>query len=386
MKKVLYLSHIPWGWIKQRPHFLAEGMAKDFEVDYYFFQGRSHKASDDYTSHSIDKDLHLRLYTYWLFPFRWIPILKNLRFLETINWWYMRRQLPSFEEYDIVWITSPLLYPKIRSSLKKRNTLIYDCMDDMAAFPDVKDNKRKVKTVIEAERNILKAKNSIVLCSADYLAKTVSKRAGLNKNIIVVNNAIKLPKEKTALKIADMPTDVREKYNTLTGLSNVFMYIGTISEWIDFEKLEKLTKDFPDLNVVLIGPHGTIQIPNNPQIHALGGINRDYIFAFMEKATALIMPFEVNALIESVNPVKLYEYIYSGKPSLAPYYSESAKFGDFVGLYKDYDGLKQYTSDVLRGKYPTKSKESIADFIKANTWEKRMEQIGSAIKGKVENE
>ena len=67
-------------------------------------------------------------------------------------------------------------------------------------------------------------------------------------------------------------------------------------------------------------------------------------------------------------------------------YIPSAKFGDFVGLYKDYDGLKQYTSDVLRGKYPTKSKESIADFIKANTWEKRMEQIGSAIKGKVENE
>lgn len=382
MKKVLYLSHIRWGWIKQRPHFLAEGLAKDYEVDYFFFQGRSHKEYDDYTSQNIDKELHLTLGTYWLFPFRWIPVLRNLQFLEAINRWYMRRQLPNFEEYDIIWITSPLLYPQIRNSLKKRNTLIYDCMDDMAAFPDVKGNKRKVRSVIEAERQILKAKNSIVFCSADYLAKTVSKRAEVNKNIIVVNNAIELPKENTALKIADMPTDVREKYNTLTGLSNVFMYIGTISEWIDFEKLEKLTKDFPDLNVVLIGPHGNKQIPNNPQIHAFGAINRDYIFAFMEKAVALIMPFEVNELIESVNPVKLYEYIYSGKPSLAPYYSESAKFGDFVGLYKDYDDLKRYTSNILSGKYPTKSKESIADFIKANTWEQRMEKINSAIKEK----
>ena len=179
-----------------------------------------------------------------------------------------------------------------------------------------------------------------------------------------------------------MPAEARVKYDSLAGLTNVFMYIGTISEWIDFDKLEKLTKDFTDLNVVLIGPHGTIQIPNNSQIHALGAINRDYIFAFMEKASALIMPFEVNELIESVNPVKLYEYIYSGKPSLAPFYSESAKFGDFVGLYKDYDDLKRYTSNILSGKYPTKSKESIADFIKANTWEQRMEKINSAIKEK----
>ena len=34
--KILYLMHVPWGWIKQRPHFFAEYLANDFAVDVYF--------------------------------------------------------------------------------------------------------------------------------------------------------------------------------------------------------------------------------------------------------------------------------------------------------------------------------------------------------------
>ena len=35
-KKILYLMHIPWGWIKQRPHFLAELLSIDFDVDVFY--------------------------------------------------------------------------------------------------------------------------------------------------------------------------------------------------------------------------------------------------------------------------------------------------------------------------------------------------------------
>ena len=38
MKQILYLMHIPWGWIKQRPHFFAEKLAKDIIVDVKYKQ------------------------------------------------------------------------------------------------------------------------------------------------------------------------------------------------------------------------------------------------------------------------------------------------------------------------------------------------------------
>ena len=36
-KKIAYLSHVDWDWIKQRPQFVAEGLARQLRVDYYFF-------------------------------------------------------------------------------------------------------------------------------------------------------------------------------------------------------------------------------------------------------------------------------------------------------------------------------------------------------------
>lgn len=38
MKHILYLMHIPWGWIKQRPHFFAEKLAEDAVVDVKYKQ------------------------------------------------------------------------------------------------------------------------------------------------------------------------------------------------------------------------------------------------------------------------------------------------------------------------------------------------------------
>ena len=374
MKKILYLSHIRWGWIKQRPQFLAEGLAKENQVDYYYYQGRSHQSCDDYTIQEIDEGLHLMLHTYRRIPFSSIPIIGKWKLFEWINCLFIKLQLPDFKQYDVIWITSPFLYPLVKAT-PNSTCLVYDCMDDMAAFPDVKCDKNKVKAVINIERELLTRNRSVVFCSSDNLAKTITNRAGVQKAICVVNNAIELPKNSALFLEKDLPQDIKTKLDIVTGLSNVFMYIGTISEWVDFEMLEKLTKDFSDINIVLVGPVGRIKIPENPKIHAIGPINRDYIFAFMDKAKALIMPFVVNELIESVNPVKLYEYIYSGKPSIAPYYSESAPFFNFVRLYNNYEELNSIAKGVLSGSVITQSKEIIEMFIYNNTWESRVNTI-----------
>lgn len=374
MKRILYLSHIRWGWIKQRPQFLAEGLAKDNQVDYYFYQGRSHKSSDDYTSLKINEDLHLTLHTYRRIPFTAIPIIGKWKLFDWINRCFIRWQLPDFKQYDLIWITSPFLYPLVKSA-RDNSFIVYDCMDDMAEFPDIKCNKNKVKNVIDAERDLLTRSRSIVFCSSNYLAKTITGRAGVRKNLSVINNAIELPQRKSLIPDHDLPQDIKAKLDFVSNLSNVFMYIGTISEWVDFEKLERLTKEISDLNIVLIGPIGGTTIPDKSRIHVIGPINRDYIFVFMEKAKALIMPFVVNELIESVNPVKLYEYIYSGKPSVAPYYSESKLFADYVHLYKDYNELKQLSLAIIEDKVEMPDEEKRNSFILLNCWDSRVAAI-----------
>ncbi len=375
--KILYISHVRWGWIKQRPHFLAEGLARNNTVDYCFYQSRSHDKSKDYTANNIDSNLSLNFKTYFLLPFERIPFIGKWKIFEQLNWLFMRWQLPSFKSYDIIWITHPTIYPQIKSAIKRNNRIVYDCMDDMVAFPEVKNDPDKVKFILKSEKALLQ-KSRVVFCSSDYLKNTILKRANVDREVVVVNNAIELP-SKNIVTIDNMPDEVKTKYDQLSKLSNVFMYIGTISEWFDFEKIIMLLDDVPSLNVVLVGPAYATLIPEHPRIVAFGPIDRTYIFAFMEKAKALIMPFMVNELIESVNPVKLYEYIYSGKPSIASYYSETDKFKEFVCLYRDYDELKKYAKGIVDNSLEARSNQETDAYIKQNTWSERIKVVEKAL-------
>ena len=99
------------------------------------------------------------------------------------------------------------------------------------------------------------------------------------------------------------------------------MYVGTISEWFDFDLLISILDEYKTINAVLIGP-SDVKIPKHDRIHYLGTVERKYIFNIMSHAWVLVMPFLINELVKSVNPVKLYEYIYMGKPIIAPVIKE----------------------------------------------------------------
>lgn len=123
-----------------------------------------------------------------------------------------------------------------------------------------------------------------------------------------------------------------KKMDVLESLSHTFVYVGTIAAWFDFDSLLLMLSENPDANVVLIGPN-EVEIPVHERIHYLGTVDRQYIFSFLDAADCLIMPFVVNELIRSVNPVKLYEYIYANKPVLAPAYEETYQFEPYIYLY-----------------------------------------------------
>ena len=101
----------------------------------------------------------------------------------------------------------------------------------------------------------------------------------------------------------------------------------------------------------------------------------ELVFSVMEQSDALIMPFVLNELILSVNPVKLYEYIYSGKPCLAPRYGESECFGDFVYLYESINHCQDIIKSLIGGKGAKHTEEECRAFALSNTWKERVEKI-----------
>ncbi len=365
--------HIPWGWIKQRPHFLAEKLSQEFDVHVYDVEGLRNR---EHYKNKAQSDINIQLNPIYLTGHLYYFFRKS----KFITWIYRLLffvQIKNFKSYRYIWITNIIFYKFLEPILSPNQILIYDCMDDDLEFPHIKFNSDLSAYYKEIEANLLKRAN-IILFSAQYLSNKVYQRSRYDREkSIIINNAIELPNINHSNQL--IPKGVQDKLRDIEENHPNILYIGTISEWFDFDLIKKASKQYPDIKWILFGPN-EVEIPNDKNIIHMGTLQRQYIFDAMERADALVMPFKMTELIKSVNPVKLYEYIYSGKPVIAPLYGESMQFEPYVYLYKseqDFINLcEKVNAYALCRKAPFKK---CVEFVQLNTWDERMDYIKSIL-------
>lgn len=356
--------HISWGWIKQRPQFLAEELSQKFKVDVYY-------RKSNHLSKGLNPALksdNLTVSGFRVLPIERIPLLP-LSLSTVINKFIWKSHSIDWEKYDYIWVTDPVLWQIIRpKKLPDRTKIVYDCMDDYSEFPYMKRYPRYKAFMERLEADLLNFAD-FAICSAESLAVKIKNKYDIKRKINVVNNAI-------TESIVHYP-------KVLEGLfvpENSLVYIGTVSEWLDYSNLLKLLELHENLNIVLYGPMRTSVFPQHPRLIFKGSISHDKILGVMKQAKGLIMPFIVNSLIESVNPVKIYEYAYSGKPIIATRYAETMKFSKYVNLYASFEELNTYVSAILADNI-IPDNQTMVDFAMNNTWGKRVEVINSILHG-----
>ena len=139
--------------------------------------------------------------------------------------------------------------------------------------------------------------------------------------------------------------------------------------------MKSIINRYKDCEIFLFGP-AEIEIPAIERLVYMGTVEHNLIFKIMDEANILIMPFIVNELIKSVNPVKLYEYIYTGKPIIAPLYGESLKFEPYVYLYSNDNECLEFIDQIKkRVNVIKKTKDECVSFCSNNTWEDRINTI-----------
>lgn len=350
--------HISWGWIKQRPQFLAEELSKNYKVDVFY--RKSNHLSKGLNPSFRDGNLTVR-------GFRELPLerisLLPLALSSAINKLIWNSNFIDWTKYDYIWITDPILWHIIKPrKLSAKIKLIYDCMDDYSEFPYMKRYPRYKEYLEQQEINLLNSSN-IVICSAESLANKLKQKYGVNRKLYIINNAI-------TESIAHYQGNIDELYVP----ENSLVYIGTISDWIDYHNLLKLLDIHENLNIILYGPMRTSIFPQHPRLIFKGPISHEKILCVMKQAKGLIMPFIVNPLIESVNPVKIYEYAYSGKPIIATRYAETLKFSNYAYLYSTFEELDSYVTSIMSEDIIVNSQKMI-DFAMDNTWAKRVDKI-----------
>lgn len=354
--KILYVMHVDWDWAKQRPHFIAEYLAKRQHVVVCFPYAINRSQLRENPSCGLSK-----------FPFLILPGSDQYAFIYRIGTWINQclstvliwRFKPEF-----IWFCSPEHLEMI--STKHGAQLIYDCMDDMAEF---RMHQFKKKNLIRLEKHLL-AKAGLVFCSSRRLCEKLRQRYTVKTDVKLVHNAF----DPNPLTI-ETP---KKGNDTSAGKRPKIGYIGTISNWLDSDALLMLVSAFQHLEIHLVGPIEIAKADRieHERIFWHGPVPHEAVKYYARDFDALFMPFIINELILSVDPVKFYEYIFFDKPIISIKYPEIERFGVFVDFYVDHESLKEVISGYVEGGFEKKySPEAREAFIAQNTWDQRVEDV-----------
>lgn len=339
--KLLYLMHVDKKWIKQRPHFLAEKLSTNLEVTVLY--ARANKRSN------LRKDSQLDIPAWPLLqaPLRHIYIMRILNdamlSVQYLFWILLIR--PTH-----VLIPLPDMYSSIFKLLGIK--IIYDCMDDALGF----SSEERVNSFRASKERRLCSSTSLLVTSSANLAKKINSRYGIQPDAII-RNAFNG-------ELSILPTQT-------TNSPRILGYFGTISHWFDFESVLPVLKRLGCI-LKLAGPC-EIALPESPYIEYCGILNHAELQKFAMSADIMIMPFMINDLIRSVDPVKLYEYINFGKAIVSVRYPEVERFGDFCEFYNNTNELElAIRSAIDRRKY---TEEQRLTFLASNTWGTRADDF-----------
>lgn len=355
--KMLYISHVDWNWIKQRPHFLAEGLAEFFDISvFYTFQNRNRK---NLQKRSVDEQNIHPLYS--------IPMARRIKPLGVINRVFMRAQLNrSIQQVKQGYIY--LTYPTQLEVLPKRfsGKIIYDCMDDHVAMAPLfyKDTMR------EFERQLI-AQATVVLVSSENLRRVLMERYGedIAPKLHLIRNGYN-------------GSVLAEQVRPAQGGDFTLCYVGTVGKWFNFEFITRSLQDIPGLRYKIIGPM-EVEVPQSERIEYTGTVEHCRLYDEVKDSDALMMPFLLNDIVLSVDPVKLYEYINYNKNILCVRYPEVERFDHFVYFYDDYESFLLQIQNMMGNNTVKYSIQERNDFLQKNNWESRVEQIIQCLQERV---
>jgi len=354
--RIFYQSPVSRNWIRQRPHFIAEGLAERGHQVFWFYAGNFLKTKfRRFNDGNGFSGLELPV----------LPLASRCRIVERVNhWWvswWLRRVAP-----DVVVMTHPVVLPWLPRRIATC-PILYDCMDIQTAF----FSGRRRRRMEETEGELVGIAKCVVASSDVIRADLISSYGVSSDRIAIVPNGVELTDEAPAApKVSSHPS---------------IAYFGTVASWFDWESIRVAALKHPEWSFDIFGPvvDKCANLPPNVVFH--GAIPHAKVYAQAQSSDLLIMPFLRNELVDGVDPVKMYEYLRTGRPIVSSWWPGLEKFRQFeaVHFYGDTATLLSVLETVMGEdrNYPVPTA-----FLADNSWEIRCQDFCDVLASQREHE
>lgn len=231
----------------------------------------------------------------------------------------------------LVWVACPP--GALALDVLRPAALVYQRTDKFEEFPHVD------RAAIEGYDRTLKERADLTLFCSRLLHEAERSQC---RNALFVDHGVDADRfEAAALPSAVEPADLRPIARPRIG------FVGGIDRHtFDPELFEAVVTRCPDLQFVLVG---ACSLPaewlrDRPNVHFLGQKPYEEVPGYMAGCDVLVMPWNRSDWIRACNPIKLKEYLATGRPVVSTSYDELLRtWSEFVSVA---DGVEAFTSAI----------------------------------------
>lgn len=257
-------------------------------------------------------------------PFRRIPGVTALNHL--FGRWAVRRAIAAIGfEHRISWFVVP--HPGFLAGELDEDLVVYYCIDDYAAHPGVDP------VAIASADAALVRRADIVFVAPPAL---VDQKRAQNPRTFFSPHGVDF---ELFARAADPATPVPDRALELR--RPVIGFFGLVADWIDVELLAHLGRERPDWTFLMIG-HVSTEVgvlEGLPNFVFVGPQPYGTLPGWAKAFDVAMIPYRANRQVRNANPLKLREYLATGKPVVSLPTPEVERFAPHVYLAADRDSF-----------------------------------------------
>ena len=196
--------------------------------------------------------------------------------------------------------------------------VVYYCVDDFKEWPGLKK-----QMVNEMEENLIAKADCFIATSS----KLYDRLKAAGKSVELLTHGVDLEHFK------ELPE--REHYLLNEIPKPRVGYFGLFDERSDQELICNIANGMPNVSFVITGDVviDISKLRKVPNIYFTGSVSYEELPSIVSGWDVCMLPYKINTLSESINPLKLKEYIATGKPICATCLPEVSFYRQSVQVY-----------------------------------------------------
>lgn len=259
----------------------------------------------------------------------------------------------------VLWFVVP--HPAFMLDTLPRELAVYYCIDDYAAHPGV-----DVELIRACDDKLSREADLLFVAPPALLPakQAVNPAARFSPHGVDVALFARAQDEATAVPAAAAALP-----------RPVIGYFGLIAAWTDIELIEWLAAQRPQWSFLLVG-HAKVDVDvlaRLPNVVMVGPQPYESLPAWAKAFDVAIIPYRQNQQVRNSNPLKLREYLATGKPVVSVPTPEIGRFADVVRVADGREAFLAAIESALAGEPPGQRERRMAA-VQGMSWDHRVDE------------